>query len=148
MPILCFQNTSSPPQYRSSITEIADSKMLIGDTGFLGPATSPVVADSTDAKGFHNDYKNDHIYWSPDSGVHTITSPIYDKWMTHGGPKRAASLTQSRTKHLRPTTKLASTTLVSTLCIHARKWCTPSLRKYLQQMGSRCQRARLWLPSQ
>ena len=61
--------------------------MLIGDSGFLGPATSPVVANSTDAKGFHMTSKNGHIYWSPASGAHTITGPIYDKWMTQGGPK-------------------------------------------------------------
>jgi len=46
-----------------------------------------VVADSTDAKGFHIDYKNGHIDWSPASGAHKIAGPIYDKWMTQGGPK-------------------------------------------------------------
>jgi len=46
-----------------------------------------VVADSTDVKSFYNYYKNGYIDWSPASGAHTITGPVYDKWMTQGGPK-------------------------------------------------------------
>jgi len=58
-----------------------------GDTGILGPATSAVMADQTEAHGYHVDYKNGHIYWSPASGAHTITGAIYEKWTTQGGPK-------------------------------------------------------------
>ncbi len=60
---------------------------LGGDTGFLGPATSSVVADLTDTHGFHVDYKGSHIYWSPTTGAHAIYGDIYAKWMTQGGPK-------------------------------------------------------------
>ena len=65
----------------------ADSILSIGATGFLGPATSELVADTPDAKGFHVDYQHGHIYWSPTSGAHTIIGPIYDKWMSQGGTK-------------------------------------------------------------
>ena len=65
----------------------ADCMISIGATGFLGLATSELVADTLDAKGFNVDYQRGHIYWSPTSGAHTIIGPIYDKWMSQGGTK-------------------------------------------------------------
>ena len=63
----------------------------IGAAGFLGQATSSLLADMTDAKGFHVDYQHGHIYRSPASGAHIIINPVYDNWMTQGGPKSGFS---------------------------------------------------------
>lgn len=72
---------------RLLVTKNANIILCSGDAGFLGPAKTEIVGDGNSTHGFHIDYQNGHIYWSPGSGAHTIVGPIYDKWIAQGGPQ-------------------------------------------------------------
>lgn len=98
------------PNVQASIVISSKHAALGGDTGFLGPATSSVVADLTDSHGYHIDYKGGHIYRAPTTGAHAIYGDIYAKWMTKAVPK-AVSVILSQTKHPRLTNCVASTIL-------------------------------------
>lgn len=54
---------------------------LGGNSGFLGPAVTQIVA----AGGFHVDYKGGSIYWSEASGAHAISGDIRTRWLAAGG---------------------------------------------------------------
>lgn len=56
---------------------------LGGDSGFLGPAVTPLEDDG--GSGYHIDYKNGSIYWSYASGAHAIYGAIRAKWLSVGG---------------------------------------------------------------
>jgi hypothetical protein len=58
-----------------------------GSSGFLGAPTSLLIAD-TGASGFHINYKpGTAIYWSPDTGAHSIGGAIGGRWLANGGPQ-------------------------------------------------------------
>jgi uncharacterized protein with LGFP repeats len=74
------------PSSAASAAINAKHDSLGGDSGFLGPAVTQLVAD-TAAAGYHIDYKGGSIYWSPDTGAHGVYGDIHNKWISEGGLK-------------------------------------------------------------
>lgn len=62
---------------------------LGGQSGFLGPAVTELIADVgvDGSPGFHIDYNGGSIYWTQVSGAHAIYGDIRTKWLSVGGPK-------------------------------------------------------------
>lgn len=65
----------------------AKYESLGGSAGFLGPAQSQLVTDSSNG-GFYITYKNGGlIYWTSATGAHVVYGAIYQEWIHGGGIK-------------------------------------------------------------